>query len=172
MTTTLTIRKAEPSDLDAVEDVRAEAIAWLASKGLDQWQPNQPRVPTRASTVDAIDRGVCFLAYDEADELVGTITIDDRADPEFWTPAERAEPALYIHRMIVPRRAAGADIGGRLLDWAGDLAASAGRRWLRLDAWKGNADLHRYYERHGFTHVRTVDLWHRGSGSLFQRLTA
>jgi GNAT superfamily N-acetyltransferase len=127
MTTTLTIRKAEPSDLDVVEGVRAEAIAWLASKGLDQWQPNQPRVPTRASTVDAIDRGVCF---------------------------------------------AGTDIGGRLLDWAGDLAASAGRRWLRLDAWKGNTALHRYYERHGFTHVRTVDLWHRGSGSLFQRPTA
>lgn len=169
MTTTLTIRKAEPADLEAVEDLRAEATAWLAYKGLDQWQPGAPRVPTRAGTVDAINRGACYLAYDQAGELVGTITVDDRADPEFWTPAERAEPALYVHRIIVPRHAAGEGIGGQLLDWAGILAASRGKRWLRLDAWKTNTALHRYYERQGFHHVRTVGLAHRGSGGLFQR---
>jgi hypothetical protein len=74
--------------------------------------------------------------------------------------------------MIVPRRAAGDDIGGRLLDWTSDLAVSTARRWLRLDAWKTNIALHGYYERHGFAHVRTVSLPHRGSGALFQRLTA
>ena len=44
-TPTLTIRKAEPADLDTLEELREEAVAWLASKGLDQWQPGQPRVP-------------------------------------------------------------------------------------------------------------------------------
>ena len=169
MTTTLTIRKAEPADLDTVEDLRAEATAWLAGKGLDQWQPGAPRVPTRAGTLDAIKRGACYLAYDHAGELVGTITVDDQADPEFWTPAERAEPALYVHRMIVARRAAGADIGRCLLQWAEHRAASNGGRWLRLDAWKTNTALQRYYSRQGFEHVRTVELGHRGSGALFQR---
>lgn len=74
MSTTLTIRKAEPTDLETVEELRAEAIAWLAAKGLDQWQPGQPRVPTRASTADAIHRGTCYLAYDDTEQLVGTIT--------------------------------------------------------------------------------------------------
>src|SRR5690606_2841720 len=139
--------------------------------GLDQWQPGQPRIPTRASTEDAIRRGACYLAYEDG-TLVGTLTVDDRADPEFWTAAERAQPALYVHRMIVARRAAGRDVGGRLLDWAADLAACTGNQWLRLDAWKTNTALHRYYEDHGFTHVRTVDLPHRGSGGLFQRSVA
>jgi hypothetical protein len=94
MSTTLTIRKAEPADLDTVDALREEAVAWLASKGLDQWQPGQPRVPTRATTADAIARGTCYLAYDQAGELVGTITLDDHADPELWTPAQRDEPAL------------------------------------------------------------------------------
>ena len=172
MTTTLTIRKAGPAGGGGGGGRRGGAGAGRGAGGRDEGQREQAGGPRRASTAAAIDRGVCYLAYDEADQLVGTITVDDWADPEFWTPGERAEPALYVHRMIVPRDAAGTDIGGRLLDWAGDLAASAGRRWLRLDAWKGNTALHRYYERHGFTHVRTVDLWHRGSGSLFQRLTA
>jgi GNAT superfamily N-acetyltransferase len=169
MTKTLTIRKAEPADLDTVEDLRAEATAWLASKGLDQWQRSNPRFPTRARAADAIARGACYLAYDGNSELVGTITVDDDADPEFWTPAEQTEPALYVHRMIVRRAAAGAGLGGLLLDWAGDRAARAGHRWLRLDAWKTNKPLHHYYERQGFAHVRTVDLAHRGSGAVFQR---
>jgi GNAT superfamily N-acetyltransferase len=167
----LTIRRAEPADLDTVDSLRVEATDWLASKGLDQWQPDQPRVPTRATTADAIKRGVCYLAYDTAGRLVGTITVDDRADPEFWTQAERDEPALYVHRMIIRRQAAGNDLGGSLLDWTTDLAAATGRRWLRLDAWKTNTALRRYYERHGFEHVRTVDLEHRGSGTLLQRST-
>src|SRR4029453_6511032 len=105
MTKTLTIRKAEPADLDTVEELRAEATAWLASKGLDQWQRSNPRFPTRARAADAIERGACYLAYDRDGNLTGTITLDDHADPEFWTPAEQAQPALYVHRMIVPRAA-------------------------------------------------------------------
>lgn len=172
MTKTLTIRKAEPADLDTVEDLRAEATAWLASKGLDQWQRTNARFPTRARAADAIARGACYLAYDADGELVGTITVDEDADPEFWTPAERAESALYVHRMIVRRAAAGAGLGALLLDWAGHEAARAGHKWLRLDAWKTNKPLHRYYVRQGFEHLRTVELPHRGSGALFQRRTA
>jgi GNAT superfamily N-acetyltransferase len=170
-TPTLTIQKAEPADLDTLEELRAEAVAWLASQGLDQWQPGQPRVPTRETTADAITRGVCYLAYNQDSELVGTITLDDRADAEFWTPVEQSQPALYVHRMIVPRRAAGGDIGAQLLDWASQLAKSSGCQWLRLDAWKTNPALHRYYVSLGFEHLRTMELPHRGSGALFQRAT-
>lgn len=168
MRPTLTIRKAKPADLPALEALREEAVAWLASKGLDQWQPGQPRLPTTASTVNAIERGATYLAY-EGDELVGTITVDDYADPGFWTEAERAEPALYVHRMIVAQRARGRSLGTTLLDWATDQARCTSRPLLRLDAWKTNEALHRCYRRQGFRHVRTVDLPHRGSGALFER---
>jgi GNAT superfamily N-acetyltransferase len=168
---TLTIRKAEPADRPALEALREEAVAWLASQGHDQWQPGQPRVPTAATTLDAINRGACYLAY-EGTELVGTITVDDRADPEFWTPDERAKTALYVHRMIVAQGARGRSLGMALLDWATDHARQTGRPLLRLDAWKTNEALHRYYKRQGFRHVRTVDLPHRGSGALFERRIA
>jgi GNAT superfamily N-acetyltransferase len=160
---------ARPSAIAARNELRAEAVEWLASKGLDQWQPGQPRVPTRETTADAIARGACYLAYDQDGELVGTITVDDRADPEFWTPAERSQPALYVHRIIVRRQLAGRGVGRLLLDWAAGRASASGYPWLRLDAWKSNQALHRYYHELGFRHVRTVDLKHRGSGARFQR---
>jgi ribosomal protein S18 acetylase RimI-like enzyme len=171
MRPTLTIRKAEPSDLPAVAALQAETIAWLASKGLDQWQPGQPRVPNLTNALKAIELGACYLAYIGA-ELVGTITVDDHADTEFWTPDDCRDEALYIHRMIVARRFAGRDLGRDLLDWAEELASRSGRRWLRLDAWKTNPALHRYYESQGFKHVRTINLPHRGSGALFERPVA
>jgi GNAT superfamily N-acetyltransferase len=171
MRPTLTIRRADHADFPALDALREEATAWLAAKGLDQWQPGQPRVPTAASTLDAINRGACYVAY-EGTDLVATITVDDHADPEFWTPDERAEPALYVHRMIVAQAARGRSLGTDLLGWAADLARRTGRAQLRLDAWKTNEGLHRYYKQQGFRHVRTIDLPHRGSGALFERRVA
>jgi ribosomal protein S18 acetylase RimI-like enzyme len=91
------------------------------------------------------------------------------ANPDLWTENERAEPALYIHKLIVARPYAGRGLGTELLDWAGGRAADEGRTWLRLDAWTSNEPLQRYYEKQGFTHVRTVPLAHNPSGALFQR---
>ena len=150
-----------------------EAQRWLAARGLEQWQAPQGdtgELLGRVSlgTTKSIERGTCFVAV-EGDAVVGTITVNGRADPEFWQPDDRPADALYVHRMIGSRAAKGAGVGGTLLDWAELQAARERKRWLRLDAWRTNTDLHRYYERQGMSLVRIVSLDHRGSGALFQR---
>jgi GNAT superfamily N-acetyltransferase len=97
------------------------------------------------------------------------VTVDDRADPEFWTDADKPDTALYIHRMAIIRALAGREIGAAMMDWASARAADAGKRWLRLDAWARNVKLHQYYERLGFELVRLLQFEHRGSGALYQR---
>lgn len=169
---TLTIRPATLDDLEIVAAMHREATEWLASKGLDQWQPRpdgrQGPERVRLAISRSIERGECYLAVD-SNEPVGTITVDTYADPEFWTADDRPDEALYVHRMIVRRSHAGAGVGKALLDFAAELAAQAGRKWLRLDAWRTNTALHDYYRRQGFQHVRTLEYSHRGSGALFQR---
>lgn len=56
-----------------------------------------------------------------------------------------------------------------MLAWAARRATRAGKPLLRLDAWKSNPGLHRYYLSQGFQLVRVVDLPHRRSGALFER---
>ncbi|MFG2639038.1 GNAT family N-acetyltransferase [Streptomyces sp. NPDC048362] len=160
----LLIRPARLEELDTVEALLQEASEWLASRGIDQWQypPHRDRIAA------ALKQGVCFLAFEDG-EPIATLQVDDYADPEFWTLDDEPGAALYVHRMAVSRRAAGSGLGGRLLEWAADHAATHGKRWLRLDAWKDNEELHRYYKAAGFTLVRIVDLPHRRSGALFQR---
>jgi GNAT superfamily N-acetyltransferase len=98
-----------------------------------------------------------------------TITINRWAKPELWTEQERAEPALYAHKVTVDRAHAGQGLGAELLDWAGTKAADEGADWLRVDVWTTNEHLQHYYLRQGFTYVRTVVLPHNPSGALFQR---
>ncbi|MGW2495829.1 GNAT family N-acetyltransferase [Streptomyces pseudogriseolus] len=162
----LIIRPGRPDELSVVEALLREASAWLASRNIDQWQypPHRDRITA------ALEQGVCFLAF-EGNEPIATIQVDDFADPEFWTLDDEPTAALYVHRMAVRRAAAGTGVGSVLLDWAAERAAAQGKRWLRLDAWKDNQGLHRFYEGAGFTLLRIVDLPHRRSGALFQRAT-
>ncbi|WP_326842906.1 GNAT family N-acetyltransferase [Streptomyces sp. NBC_01558] len=160
----LHIRPGRIDELGTVEGLLREASAWLASRGIDQWQypPHRDRIET------ALELGVCFLAFEEG-KAIATIQVDEFADPEFWTPQDDPSRALYVHRMAVSRSASSRDVGAQLLDWAAERATSQGKRWLRLDAWKDNEGLHRYYERRRFVLLRIVDLPHRRSGALFQR---
>src|SRR5690349_3255097 len=162
----LHIRSARPDELAVVEGLLSEASTWLASRGIDQWQSP----PHRDRIAAALEQGVCFLAFKDG-KPIATMQVDDFADPEFWTPDDDPSAALYLHRMAVSRGVAGGAVGTTLLDWAAGRAAAQGKRWLRLDAWKDNEGLHRYYGAAGFTLVRIVNLPHRRSGALFQRPT-
>jgi GNAT superfamily N-acetyltransferase len=162
--TPLTVRPASTSDIPVVVALLNEASTWLAAIGSNQWQ-YPPRTARIAAGVEA---GTVWMAV--CDKLtVGTITLDDYADPEFWVPEDHPHDALYVHRTVITRAAAGQRIGAALLNWASLRAHAADRTWLRLDAWAANTRLHSYYIAQGWTHVRTVHLPHRGSGALFQR---
>lgn len=86
----------------------------------------------------------------------GTITLTPDAEDGLWTDEELTDSSMFINKLTVAREYAGHNLGGRLLDWAGDRACRAGARWLRLDAWTTSDALQRYYLEQGFTHVRTA----------------
>ena len=77
--------------------------------------------------------------------------------------------ALFVHSLAVRRNAGEHGIGNALLDFAGDQAARRQIPWVRWDCNKANEQLQAYYRRQGFSYLRTVDLPHRVSGTLFQR---
>lgn len=162
------IRSARPYELDVVLGLFRDAAVWLADRGLDQWQRG-PRIERIRQDIDA---GAVFLVIDQDDEVVGTLTIDTRADPDFWTDADDPGSALYLHRMIVAPDHRGERIGEAMTTWAEQFGAALGYRWLRLDAWRTNTELVSYYASRGWQHIRTVEPPWRESGALFQRPTA
>nr|WP_202454975.1 GNAT family N-acetyltransferase [Streptomyces sp. SID8367] len=130
---------------------REEAAAWLLQLGSDQWQRPYPADRLLAT----IEAGHVFMLRD-GHVTAATITLTPDAEEGLWTEEELREPSMFVNKLTTGREYAGQNLGGRLLDWAGDRAHRAGARWLRLDAWTTNEALQRYYLARGFRHVRTV----------------
>jgi len=104
---------------------------------------------------------------------VATVSCRRDANPDLWHQSERAEPAIYLSRLIVRRSHAGQRIGYELINWAGlwsrcQYAAS----WLRIDVWTTNTMLHDYYLSRGFRFCRRCDDVSYPSAMLFQKPTA
>ncbi|SEQ87482.1 GNAT family N-acetyltransferase [Streptomyces radiopugnans] len=145
------ITPALPGDLPLLLAFREEAAAWLRRLGTDQWSRPYPAERLLA----AVEEGAVFLVRDGR-TTAATITLTREAGEGLWTDEELREPSLFVAKLTVARTHAGRNLGGRLLDWAGDRAHRAGARWVRLDAWTANEALQRYYLGQGFHHVRTV----------------
>ncbi len=92
----------------------------------------------------------------DGERTAATITLTSEAEKGLWSDEELREPSLFVNKLTVSRDYSGINLGGEILDWAGDRAYQASAKWLRLDAWTSNEALQRYYTRQGFEHVRTV----------------
>ena len=161
------IRRAGTGDLPALVGILRSAAGWLHSRGYDQWPDGSPTLgPARISA--QISTGDFWLVTDDG-KAAACIAISPNGDPDFWAPAELAEPAAYLSKLAIARPYAGRGLGETLLRWAVDRAAAEGARWARLDVWRTNADLQAYYRDRGWEHLRTEEIPGRRSGALFQR---
>lgn len=172
-TMTIRMRRAVVEQLPVVISLTDEAVDWLRrAKDTDQWSRPWPSPElSRERLRRFMKAGATWIGWDGGIPAA-TITTESRADPRLWTRRERAEPAVYVHRLVVSRGYAGYGLGAALLDWAARRAArSYGARWVRVDVWTTNKELHAYYQGQGFTLVRIREDPAYPSGALFQRPT-
>ena len=148
--TEVEVRRAGPEDVDEIVEILSEAARWLLGRGIRQWP--DPFPPGRVAEVT--QRGDFYLARVDG-EAVGTLALL-WSDPAFW--GEQPADARYVHALAVRRAHAGRGLGKRLLDWAGEQTAAAGREYLRLDCRSDNPALRAYYERQGFERRGEVEI--------------
>jgi GNAT superfamily N-acetyltransferase len=162
---TFVIRLATEADTPTVVTIWTGAAAWLRTLGTDQWQ-----YPIKMYNIHAeIGSRSCWIVESSPGTPVGIVTVDPEADPTLWQPDDQPNNALYLHRLAVRDDLRGRELGSSILDWAGRRAQSAGKPWIRLDAWTSNPGLHQYYLNRGFRLVRMVTGLDIGSGTLFER---
>ncbi|MFI2431763.1 GNAT family N-acetyltransferase [Streptomyces sp. NPDC018957] len=162
------LRPAAAEDVPALLALRAEAERWLRTKGTDQWSDAETGERAIAKWRASIDEGRAWVVVGEGDKVLATVSRGP-VDRDFWTDTDHPESALYLYKLMVAREASGRHLGTRVIDWVSRLAALEGRTWVRIDTWRSNTELHAYYERLGFKHVRTEAPSHRRSGWLAQR---
>jgi ribosomal protein S18 acetylase RimI-like enzyme len=153
-TGTLTIRLAEPGEVETLVTIEESAGAWLRTRGID---PGQPPKPLREIMAERVRKRVVYLALLDG-RPAGTLTL-------LWGPeevwADLPGDAAYVHGLMVHRDFAGLAVGRRMLAWAEAQARAADKPLLRLDCDALNPALRAYYERAGFTPRGEVTLAHR-----------
>ncbi|MFB4269412.1 GNAT family N-acetyltransferase [Nonomuraea sp. GTA35] len=165
----LAARLAVESDTERVVELRAESERWLAERGIQQWTAKWDEIGREKIRRNIANRET--WVFEAGGEVIATVTLNTRPDLDFWDP-DTDGPALYLYKLLVARDQAGRGLGGDIVDWSVDQAARQGFPWLRLDVWRTNQGLQRYYLEHGFQHVRTVVVDGRDSGACFQRRAA
>ena len=157
------VRLAGNDDVQDVVDLLNEVAQGLYDRGIDQWAPgwmSQNRV------LPMIQRGETWVVHDGS-QLVATVSLAERSDPDFWTPAEQQISALYLAKLASRRPGAGAWTAHWAIEHAGDLGYDV----VRLDAWRSNEKLQAWYRAQGWTHLRTMCVPGRFSGALFEHPT-
>ena len=158
------MHRAGAADLPEVMALLDERTRWLHERGSEQWNTGRN---FEARIVDAIGRRDTWLLRDDG-ASIATLTMTSDGDPDFWTPEELKEPALYLGKMASTVRRSGEGLGSLMLSWAQDWAARSGFDSLRWDVWRTNEQLQDYYRSVGGRYIRTVQAAHRWSGALFQ----
>ena len=151
---------ATPADLNAILGLIEEASRWLKVRGQDQWAVPWPnRVERDARVLKGLANRKTVIVR-QGDTAVATVTIANWHNPKVWVnepscTADLSERAVYLHRLITARKYAGHGLGESLINWAEKRARAKYRaQWTRIDVWKTNTDLHRYYEKLGFRVLR------------------
>ena len=146
----LVLRRAGADDFDAVHALLLEASQWLRTKGTDQWAAPWPDWNGRNERIRrAIGARRTWIAWD-GERAAATLTASP-SDHRIWPPENVRDPAVYVRRLVVGRAYSGQGLGSGLLDWAGLRGSRIyGARWIRVEVWTTNTELHDYYRRQGF----------------------
>jgi ribosomal protein S18 acetylase RimI-like enzyme len=163
-----------PGDLGVVLSLIEDARRWLKEMGKDQWAEPWPDEKQRD---DRVLKGLVnkkTVIVRQGDTPVGTVTMANWHNPKVWVPkdcdCDLTERAVYLHRLITARKYAGRGLGELLIDWAAKRArAKYGAKWIRIDVWTTNDDLHRYYQKLGFESCGRCSDESYPSGALFER---
>lgn len=165
---------ATPDDLGAILGLIEEASRWLKAQGKDQWAEPWPNREQRDARVlrGLVNKKTVIVRH--GDSAAATVTMANWHNPNVWVggscTADLTERAVYLHRLITARKYAGRGLGESLINWAAERArAKYGARWIRIDVWTTNTDLHRFYQKIGFEPCGRCPDPSYPSGALLQR---
>jgi len=147
---TVTVRQARPEEYDAIG---ALTVAAYLGDGLtvgDEYVPVLRDAAARAAVAELL------VAVDEADAVIGTVTLVPPDAPAQWRETDR-DAAGTIRMLAVDGAARGLGVGATLTAACIERARSRGWRELTLVTQPAMRAAHKIYERAGFARDEALD---------------
>lgn len=151
----LNVRLAEAADEPFVLALYAEARAFLAASGVDQWQDGYPDRQNFRQDLAAGKSYILELISAEKRTAAASFFLNFDPDPDYDKPAYRglwseAVPYAAIHRLAVAEKFRGRGLTRAVFLFAAQEAAARGVRQLRIDTHQDNLAMQRALAAAGF----------------------
>jgi predicted N-acetyltransferase YhbS len=147
---------------EALSSVLTEVVSWMSEFENPQWSFDVVSVDSLKAAYRPDEMFIASLAG----KPVGCIVLQSR-DAVFW-PDDKANTALYVHKLAVLKIARGTGVADQMMTWAMARAKESGCQYLRLDCRTDRTGLVDYYAAKGFDKVALKEL-QRGTFQLFQK---
>ncbi len=148
---TISVELAKPDDAPQLAEILNQSAKYKLAHGDDAWIS----APFTVEEISKhINEGNTYSAR-LGDTIVGTLMLLWK-DEMVW--GKQPSTAGYIHLLAVRDEYHGHNLGGQLLDWAGEKAKANGKKALRIDLSPKNNGLRAYYEKQGFTWVENKEV--------------
>ncbi|MBJ6361235.1 GNAT family N-acetyltransferase [Paenibacillus sp. GCM10012307] len=143
------IREAYTEDLASIQEFIHKTVDVMHEEGSDQWDSSYPQIRHFKEDIEHHS-----LYVKETDEGVqACITVDQKMASLYkdiaWTHPE--DPAMTFHRLAVNPHARKGGLAKELIQFAENLAAAQGIRWIRIDTYSLNYKAQTLFTRLGYT---------------------
>lgn len=152
----LVIRPAVLDDLEAVWNIRCAAKELLKSRGVDQWQDEDPSFEHFRDHVMKKD-----LYVAETNAVIIGMAVYQTGDPDYHDVKGRwgeDAPFISVHRLAVLPAYLGQGVAVSLMEKAEQVALSQGLFWLRVDTHEDNRWAQRLFGQLGYTERGEIDI--------------
>lgn len=146
-----TFEKSREDDVPQIMDIIAQAQAYLAAQGINQWQNGYP---DEAIVRQDIRLGNGYVLKEDG-AVIGIATIIFDGEPSYadihdgaWTTPE---PYACIHRIAVSGHARGKGAADALMTAADDVIRVQGVKGVRIDTHRENIVMQRMLARNGYS---------------------
>jgi ribosomal protein S18 acetylase RimI-like enzyme len=148
----ITIRKSNSKDIETLVEILEEARKFKESLGDHVWGV----APFTTDEVKGMsNQGNLFTAYVD-DSVAGCVMIS-WDDSRYWGEITGMDSqAGYIHRLSVGNKFRGQRIGEQIVEWSKQYIRDNDKKYVRLDCPSDNKDLCDYYEKLGFSKIKSV----------------
>ncbi len=147
------IRKAIPSDIDAVLNLTKSCARAMISKGIYQWNEHYP---TKERFRTDIELQELYVLDEET--VIGVIVLTEIEDEEYipiqWLTQNGNN--LYVHRLAVHPTFWGQGYAQKLMDFAEDYARKHQYESIRLDTFSQNPRNQKFYETRGYQKLGNI----------------
>ena len=164
------IRLATKEDLSGLMPLFEAAVAYFKGAGIPQWQDGYPSEETILGDI----LSGRTLVLEENGKIFATLAFCPGNEPTYnriyegvW---QTPETYVALHRVAVDPVYKGGGLGGKMIEYAANLAKSQGIGALRGDTHRQNASMRRLLEKNGFVYRGIIYLENGDERIAFDRL--